>query len=89
MVAKNVNILAYLGTGQALQVRNALLQGCVFLGWGDGALHVANDPVHHVLLLHAPHNVGCLQLVVQPFLDLKIYFDQTEAFNSKPLTTIA
>jgi len=72
MDAKNVSVLACLGTGQALQVRNALLKGCVFLGWGDGSLNVTNDPVHHMLLLHTPHNIGSLKLVVQPFLNLGV-----------------
>jgi hypothetical protein len=29
-----------------------------------------DDPVNHVLLLHPPHHVGHLQLVVQPLLHL-------------------
>jgi hypothetical protein len=29
-----------------------------------------DDPVDHVLLLHPPHHIGHLQLVVQPLLHL-------------------
>ena len=41
------------------------------LSWSDGLLDVRDDPVHHVLLLHPPHNIGSLQLVVQTLLNLE------------------
>merc|ERR1739838_688003 len=72
---------------KSLQVRNALLQGSVFLGWSDRLLDIANNPVHHVLLLHAPHNVGSLQLVVQPLLDLSVGRLQPSPVHSLQLQT--
>ena len=49
-------------------------RGCrvPYLSWSDGLLDVRDDPVHHVLLLHPSHNIGCLQLVVQTFLNLEM-----------------
>ena len=43
----------------------------MYLGRGDGLLDVGDDPVHHVLLLHPPQDIGSLKLVVQTLLDLK------------------
>ena len=53
-----------LRSGESLQVRNAFLQCCRLLVRGDGGLHVADDPVHHVLLLHASQHICCLHLQV-------------------------
>merc|ERR1711962_1261896 len=61
--------VSHLSSRECLQVRNAFLEGSSLLGGGDGGLNVADDPVNHVLLLHAPQHVGGLHLVVQPLLD--------------------
>merc|ERR1711962_1381268 len=61
--------VSHLSSREGLQVRNAFLEGGSLLGGGDGGLNVADDPVNHVLLLHAPQHVGCLHLIVQPLLD--------------------
>ena len=54
--------ISLLRSREGLQVRNAFLEGGSLLGGGDGGLHVADDPVDHVLLLHAPQHVGGLHL---------------------------
>merc|ERR1711962_1151678 len=61
--------VSHLSSRECLQVRNAFLEGGSLLGGGDGGLHVSDDPVDHVLLLHAPQHVSGLHLVVQPLLD--------------------
>merc|ERR1711872_832799 len=63
------NVHSLLRSGESLQVRNAFLECCCLLVRCDGGLHVANDPVHHVLLLHPPQHIRCLHLVVKPLLD--------------------
>jgi hypothetical protein len=55
----------------ALKVCNALLERVGLLLGRDRLPHVAHDPVHHVLLLHAAHHVCKLELVVQTLLHLK------------------
>ena len=55
---------------KSFEVGNALLEGGILLCRGDGLLDVVDDPVDHVLLLHPPHNVGHLQLVVKTLLNL-------------------
>ena len=52
-------------------VGDVLLERVVLLLGRDGLAAVGHDPVGQVLLLHAPHHVGQLQLVVQPLLHLK------------------
>ena len=54
-----------------LEVRDALFERVVLLLRRDGLLHVGHDPVDHVPLLHAPHHVRQLQLVVETLLNLK------------------
>ena len=54
-----------------LEVGDALLERVVLLLGRDGLAHVGHDPVGHVLLLHAPHHVGQLQLVVETLLNLE------------------
>ena len=48
-----------------------MLYHTYYLGRGDGLLDVGDDPVDHVLLLHPPHDIGSLQLVVQTLLNLE------------------
>ena len=55
--------LSLLRRREGLQVRNAFLECGGLLVGGDGGFHVADDPVHHVLLLHAPQHIRRLHLV--------------------------
>merc|ERR1711962_1463031 len=64
--------VSHLSSRESLQVRNAFLEGGSLLGGSDGGLHVADDPVDHVLLRHAPQHIGSLHLVVQPLLDSRV-----------------
>merc|ERR1712105_15827 len=59
-----------------LEVSNAFPESSVLLSWSDGLLDIGDDPVHHVLLFHPPHDVGSLQLVVQTLLDLLVSLHQ-------------
>ena len=42
---------------------------------------VGDDPVDHVLLLHSPHHIGHLQLVVQPLLHLHLFMLKASTTN--------
>ena len=55
--------VSLLRSREGLQVRNAFLECSGLLVGGDGGFHVANDPVHHVLLLHASQHICCLHLM--------------------------
>ena len=55
--------VSLLRSREGLQVRNAFLECSGLLVRGDGGFHVANDPVHHVLLLHASQHICCLHLM--------------------------
>ena len=55
--------VSLLRSREGLQVRNAFLECSGLLVRGDGGFHVANDPVHHVLLLHTSQHICCLHLM--------------------------
>ena len=42
---------------------------------------VGDDPVDHVLLLHSPHHIGHLQLVVQPLFHLHLFMLKASTTN--------
>lgn len=61
---------AFFLLGERLEVGDALLERVLLLLGGDVLLDVGDDPVDHVLLLHAAEDVGNLKLVVQATADL-------------------
>lgn len=65
------NERSVLGGGESLEVGDTLLEGVLLLLGGDAALHVLDDPVHHLLLLDAADNVRHLELVIEAAADLK------------------
>ena len=60
--------LSLLRSRKSLQVGNAFLEGGCLLVGGDGSLHVTDDPVNHVLLLHASQHIRGLHLIVKEWL---------------------
>ena len=56
----------------SFQISHTFLESFFFLFRSDGFSYASNNPINHVLLFSSPQNVGNFQLVVQPFLNLKI-----------------
>ena len=56
--------------GESLKVSHALLERVLLLLGCDALLDVGNDPINHVFLFIGSQHVCCLELVIQPPLNL-------------------
>merc|ERR1712198_714223 len=56
--------------GESLKVSHALLERVLLLFGCDALLDVGNDPINHVFLFIGSQHVCCLELVIQPPLNL-------------------